>query len=403
MATPPGWGNPQDQHQQHPQYQSPPPYPPFRPSFPYQYSPYPQPGLIPLRPLGFGELIRAGLSGIRRYPAAVLGPNALVVAASLLLGGSYLLVAELVSGPTVNHVFSLSGKNMSGIPDRDIITTLAWFGGGLLLMALCYLALLVCSQTVSSTAAGRGAVGRAFRFGEAVHEARTHGWRLARLYLLVGLVLAVLTAIGFVPGPVLAQTTGDTSYLALLVLVIPAMLAALFLSVRWKLAGPALALERQPVLEALRRSWRLTSGIWWRTFGLQIVCSLLTYAATQIIQIPVSIIASLAGVSLGATSTHGTLTASGSIITFAVPMAIAIALETVTLPFQQLPSTFLYVDQRIRRESLDTALAAEAGITWPPPATDAPESRESPDPQPPEFPEPEEPEDSRPPTPPTKS
>ncbi|WP_037573995.1 glycerophosphoryl diester phosphodiesterase membrane domain-containing protein [Phaeacidiphilus oryzae] len=371
MATPPGWGNPEHNQSQYAQY--PPPYPPPYSPFGYQHFQYPEPGLIPLRPLTFGELIRAGVNAIRRYPGALLGPIALAVLAELVLLGAYVLCAYLVSGQAFHDVLhyaepaSYSGDGRPTPPDGEVVAFAVWICGGLALALLCQLALSACAQVVSATAAGRGAVGRAFTFTEALRELRAHGGRALRLYLFLLLLGLAVMVVAFGPGIGLAAATGEPGFLALLLLAFPAVALILFVGVRWQLAAPALVLERQPVREALRRSWRLTNGTWWRTLGLSAVCSLLAGVVVQIVQIPASIVGSALGIGVSGLP-NGHMDGAGLVLVYAVPMAASLILQPVTVAFQLLPNAFLYIDQRIRRESLDTALAAEAGITWPPTA-----------------------------------
>src|SRR5687767_4983300 len=49
------------------------------------WAPPPKPGVIPLRPLGVGEILDGAISSIRRDPRVMLGVSALVVIASTLL------------------------------------------------------------------------------------------------------------------------------------------------------------------------------------------------------------------------------------------------------------------------------------------------------------------------------
>src|SRR4051794_32416621 len=67
----------------------------------------PRPGIIPLRPLGVGELLDGAFTAMRRYPRATLGLSAIIAAVQQLLG----LVVDLAT----NDVATPDSTGLSGV------------------------------------------------------------------------------------------------------------------------------------------------------------------------------------------------------------------------------------------------------------------------------------------------
>src|SRR5439155_17274814 len=61
---------------------------------------------------------------------------------------------------------------------------------------------------------------------------------------------------------------------------IVAFIAYLYINVRLQLVVPAVMVESLGPVQALRRSWRLVQGYWWRTFGLVILLAILSSVIT---------------------------------------------------------------------------------------------------------------------------
>ena len=121
-------------------------------------------------------------------------------------------------------------------------------------------------------------------------------------------------------------------------------------------------LERQGARAALRRSRRLVSGSFWRIFGIWALTQILVVIVGGVLSLPFGAMAlALQGFDTQANPfalAPLTLNTLGSILG-----------GTVTYPFAAAVTALAYVDQRMRREGLDLALAraAAAAPTTPPP------------------------------------
>src|SRR5690606_636634 len=123
----------------------------------------------------------------------------------------------------------------------------------------------------------RAVLGRGVTLGEAWQDSRPRLLRLLGLSLLVPLLTGL--AVG---GPgLLAALTGSFGLTTLCVL--GGAVLGVWLWVRLSLAAPALMLERQGVRQAMRRSWKLVGGSWWRVFGIQLLVLVLVFVVASIV------------------------------------------------------------------------------------------------------------------------
>ena len=77
---------------------------------------------------------------------------------------------------------------------------------------------------------------------------------------------------------------GIVSFVALLLAFVALIVPSIWLGVAWSLAVPVLLFERTSALGALRRSYRLVHGYWWKTALTLLVGVFLVYFLAGIIQ-----------------------------------------------------------------------------------------------------------------------
>ena len=91
------------------------------------------------------------------------------------------------------------------------------------------------------------------------------------LVLAMGIViiplLVVLLMTGVIASPVAGQAPPPSFSTALLVIVI----AALFVAVKFIMTVPVASAENAGPLTILKRSWRLTRGVYWALFGVELL------------------------------------------------------------------------------------------------------------------------------------
>lgn len=303
----------------------------------------PKPGIVPLRPLGVGELLDGALGLIRSNPRTVLGLAAAISAVSALIQTVGVWIGLSALGATS---VSLTG---SGTLSTDL-TALTASSAAQLVPALIAGFLQVLASGLFIVLVGAAVLGRRLDAGQTWAELRPRLLALIAVSLLVFLgVLAVIAVlVGGVIG--LVAAFGEWAALPGVLLVLAGGVAAVYAYVRLALASPALVMEGLGPMASLRRSWRLVRGSWWRVAGILLLAAIITNLLTTIVSVPLSLVAAVVtGVS---ESMLPTVLAAG--------LATLLA-GIVTLPFTAAVTGLLYTDLRMRREALDIELVS-AGV-----------------------------------------
>lgn len=311
---------------------------------PWGKPPAAKPGVIPLRPLGLGEILDGAVSTMRSHWRSVL-PITLVVATvvqviSLLV--QKLLLADLVVSmsetPTPEELVNSLGSGLS----VSVATNFIDFLGTVFVTAMLT---MIFSRAI---------LGQASSVSEAWRDARSQLLRLIGLTLLLGIGLSLLGAVLVLPAFLL-----DSYGLAALGVLASAVIFA-WLWIAFSLASPALMLEKGGIFTAFGRSWKLVKGSWWRILGITLLTFLITFLVRMIIVIPLTLIGFLvSGTGMAALTDGSAAYTWGALIFSAIGLVIA---QTITMPMQSGVTVLLYVDQRIRREALDLELARAAGV-----------------------------------------
>ncbi|WP_330296660.1 hypothetical protein [Streptomyces sp. NBC_00503] len=303
-----------------------------------------KPGVIPLRPLGLGEILDGAVTTMRKHWRSVL-PITLVVA----------VVVQLAT--LLTQKFAFSGLNLdpsAGAPVQDQINALGTGMAVNMVDAFIQLVGGLVAAAMLTMIFSRAVLGQSSSVGAAWRESRSQLLRLFGLTVLLGLGWVVLLVVLVLPG-VLAESVG----FAILGGAV-AIGLGLWLWIKFALASPALMLEKTTVFKSLSRSSKLVKGSWWRVLGITLVTGLITGIVAGIIVLPLTLLgaALFGGGFEGLTDGTGT-TSWGFLILSGIGGIIAL---TITLPMQSGVTVLLYVDQRIRREALDLELARAAGI-----------------------------------------
>jgi hypothetical protein len=114
---------------------------------------------------------------------------------------------------------------------------------------------------------------------------------------------------------------------------------AVWILVRWSVAVPTLLAERAGPVRALARSWHLTRNSWWRIAGVLLVFGVMQYVAGNIVSsvsLPIAFAPFLPQTARGLIS-----------------LSISAVGGAVVAPLFSLVFVVLYIDLRVRRESID--------------------------------------------------
>ncbi|MET9018872.1 hypothetical protein ABZV93_02695 [Actinopolymorpha sp. NPDC004070] len=317
----------------------------------------PKPGVVPLRPLGFGEVLDGAFTTVQRYPKIMLGLSTAVMA---VLTAAYFLT-----------LFVGFGQIVTADPDRVTqISDRTWVGMGATGAALAlvsWVATSVLTGMITVTVA-RGVLGRPATVGEV--------WRASRPHILRLLAVTFLIAAAFVVAVVVAIVVVVLAFLANLVVGILAAVvfacALIFFGVvfatRTALSSAVVVLETQPVdatqpyagqrripvVAAIRRSWALVRDRTARTFGILAVANVVASVVSSVIQTAFTLLATGLGAGLG-DSFRG-----GEFLALVLAGIGGLAASVLQIAFLAAVNALVYVDARMRSEGLDITLAQYA-------------------------------------------
>ncbi|MGL5909111.1 MAG: hypothetical protein ACRCZP_03855 [Phycicoccus sp.] len=354
-APPTGWNPPAPGH---------PAPPPGQPTAPSGYPAPPprapggyefRPGIVPLRPLALGDIWGGVIKAIRGNVAATMGLSLLVSAVCIVPATA--LGAWVASFETVDFASSTfeddAGFGLYGLIGQYIPA----LASGVSTIALTAFLAYVVGQAVLGRKVGAGETwdGTWRRLlaiaGTVVLSILVYAVVLG---LLIGLPLAVLVAAGD-PGP--------ATILLVVLGVLAALVAMLWLWTRLAFVTAVVVLENRSPFGAFARSWRLTSGSqFWRIFGIRLLTVILVSIAAQVVALPIGLI-----------GVFGVMGAGGEEYLFVAQAVItgvtSLISGAITTPFTAGVDALMAVDQRIRREGLDVQLvhAAQRGAPapWP--------------------------------------
>ncbi|MGP4096284.1 glycerophosphoryl diester phosphodiesterase membrane domain-containing protein [Nonomuraea sp. KM90] len=366
-------GSPQQQAPAAPPYVQPPqqqapygpgpqtPYPPYPPHVPgpqpgYGYMPHApalRPGIIPLRPLGLGDILDGTIKLIRSNPKAVLGLSAvaaLLAAVPLAVGQAFLLNAM---GPALTDPSSAATAEAEL---GSLYGVLGQYGGTLVSYAIQFVVVTLLTGVLTRIL-GRAVFGGNISAGEAWQLVRS---RVPALFGVVGLMavimlVPVLVFVLVMVAITLNASADDLGWIVGLSIVFAIAYIAyyLFFRTRFAFASPAVVLEGRGPIDAMRRSWHLVSGDFWRVFGILLLTSLLVGLVAGILTVPFTFAGTLLGM-------FGSSSVAATVIS-AVLIAIGATLGAMfTYPFEAGVAGLLYADRRMRSEAFDLVLQTAA-------------------------------------------
>jgi hypothetical protein len=304
----------------------------------------PKPGIVPLRPLGIGELLDGALGLIRSNPRTVLGLAAAISAISALVQTVGIWGAlRALDAPTTL-------VTESSVDVGADVATLVAASVAQLVPALVAAFLQVLASGLFIVLVAAAVLGRQLDASQTWQLLRPRLPALIGLTLLLGVGFLVAFALLVGAAVALVLTIGDWGVLPAVVIGVAGAILLVHAYVRLAVSSPALVIEGLGPMAALRRSWRLVRGSWWRVLGILLLSAIITNLLTTVVSVPITLAASLV------TGLSDSL----------LPTVLAAGLATlvagiVTLPFSAAVTGLMYTDLRMRREALDIQLVS-AGV-----------------------------------------
>jgi hypothetical protein len=327
--------------------------PAMHPIAPIGWTPPPKSGLIPLRPLDLGTILGAAFRVLRRNPKPTFG------AALLIQGSVYLLLILVVAGVTfgaLSRIDSSTAKNAGQITAgaTGLVVVASIIPGLLAVIASAVL------QGIIVLEVSRGAVGEKLTFRALWKRARGRigalvGWAALLVLastVLVGIIVVIIVFLGvsFGTGGIIAAVLiGILAFFGLIVVYI-------WLGTKLALVPSVLMIERMSIRASIARSWSLTEGYFWRTFGISALVAVIAGIVSQVVSVPLNFIAPIAGGLVDPQGQKG----GGALVLVAVlsvlAIVIAVVFQSITSVVQSATTALIYLDLRIRKEGLDLEL-----------------------------------------------
>ena len=335
---------------------------------PSAWAPPPKPGLIPLHPLSFGTILGSSFRVMRRNPGPTFGLSLLLygfvaIAYALIFIGFFAFATDRVSSATID----------------DQADIMAGAVGLLVLISLIPIGLSIAAagivQGILSLEVSRATLGEKLKLRGLWRLARGRIgtlvlWALlttAALVALFAVVIAATAAVAFIF--TMSAVTGSDSFspsstaaagaLVTVIVMFGAGLIVVALSVwlgiKTSLVPSVIVLERLGLFSAIARSWRLTRGNFWRTFGIEILIAVMVNVASSIVTFPLQIISSIL-VTLINPLGDNTAAIIGSVVVGIVVILLSVVIGAIGLVMQSSSLALIYLDIRMRKEGLDLEL-----------------------------------------------
>lgn len=193
--------------------------------------------------------------------------------------------------------------------------------------------------------------------------ARTKGFlpRMLPLILIaIGVTIVLyLLFFGAIVGLIVSVSSSDNSGAAvggvLLLLALMFFIGvplAVFLSVKLLYTVPAIAIEQRGGIDAWKRSWSLTKGQFWRTFGYAILAQLAVSAILWVINMISQLFTGNVAARMPSPDDPAQVTAAllTLIPVLLISIVLQLAVQLFTTPFLQIYQTYMFVDQVKRNE-----------------------------------------------------
>ena len=312
-----------------------------------------QPGIIPLRPLTVGELFNGAFQAVRVNPQTMFGFAFAIMAIVGLVQAFFAssstssLTRALSSGDTEDLVYSL-GNSMGSLVTSGLTMLATAFLSGML-------ALTVWDAVLGRKSSPADAWHRfSPRFGPVLLATFLIGiieFVLIVLVLLVFMIpffLVVVNAASARSYDSASASIGG-AFAIIFLMVVALIVVACFLTVKFAFTSSAVVLEGLGPVDALKRSWALSKGSFWRILGRIWLIGIVTGLISGVLG---AVVGAILGVGAAAADSVGLLVAFSAFL--------SALLSAVVIPVQSSFYTLMYLDERMRKENLAPMIAQEA-------------------------------------------
>lgn len=323
----------------------------------------PKPGIIPLRPLSIGEIISGAFDAMRANPKSMFLPSLIIMS---VMGVISALATFSMTRSLDDLFFALETSTAEESPDFDTLSDFSPFS---LIIGNIGTTLIQTIATAILTgllivAVSRSVLGRMATPSDVWARTKSRVWALIgqsflTSFILMGfLTISIFISVGLVW--LLWTLTSDSSIVTLFIVLTFIVLTLLIVSVsamlwvRMSMAPAVLILENTGVISAIKRSWQLTRGSFWRVLGILLLSTFIVSTVSGMVGGALGSIIGFVGVMVGMVS-----------LFTAISVVLSSIISAFVLPFSAAVIALTYIDLRMRREGLDVELrqATSARLT----------------------------------------
>lgn len=291
-----------------------------------------EPPVIPLSPTDVGKLLDGMVKAIRANGGVMFTISFIIMTVIGVAAGVFAVYA----GGTVETHLDGTGAAFRVEDSSSWAAELEFF-----MTALPGLSSVVVAGVLVQTVAN-AVIGRKVTLGQALHLLKGRIWRVIVTSVLTGIIVFGSAALLIYVSDIVEPLLPDAFILTILFLLyyLAGFIVILRLSIRLYFATMVAALEKASPFVALKRSWQLASGAFWRIFGRVLVLFTIMGVATGILS--------------GITGQIGQAS-SGAVGSFTSVFLLCLTAATM-MPFSAAYDSLMYLDERMRRDDYGPVL-----------------------------------------------
>lgn len=286
-----------------------------------------KPGIVPIRPLGVGDIIGGAFSLIRFNPQATVGFTLIVALVAGLLSFGVGALLDLFSPTGVIGALGITSVSLlTGVISSFLV--------GLLMGPLT----IVTVEAVKGNKISPQGAWQIFR---------PNVWKYVLYYLLVFVAGVVASVLVILFGTALLSASDSGWTVAIFLLMILAfILGMVYVYIKLIVAMPIVANEGVGPIGAITRSWKLTNGFFWRIFGTFLLTTIIIQFLAAVVTVPIGLITGVGGLITGTSAGVSGAMMVGDLIVQIISLLISAPLSAALV-------ALIYVNQRIRKEGFD--------------------------------------------------
>jgi MFS family permease len=294
----------------------------------------------------------ASFQVLRRNPRPTFG-------AALLLNALVVFLSTGIS--TIIIVSGIDRASRASIADSDtiVVGTVALALIATLFAVAISLVAQALLQGIISIEVSRATLGEKLTFRQLLALGRGRWWALIGWTALVGvaisiaIVIVIALSLGFF---VIGEPAAIAGGIAFVFLAgIGLVVLGIWLGTKLAFVPAALMIERMPLASAMRRSWSLVRGAFWRIFGTLLLLTFVVNTAASVVTTPLQFAATFA---LPVVNPAGDVETDLTLflILNLVVVAVTAVVGAIGAVLTTAATSLLYIDRRIRTEGLDLEL-----------------------------------------------